>query len=286
MLYDRDVALRLCRQPDERTAFARVLDLAAFCAKNHEPTFSGFLDAHHVALFMEALADIGEDGLQAHAFGGFPEAERQMIGFWQDYAMPGRMGEQQVVANGQSGFCSAASPAEGGFPIVPLRLRYDAKFAEGLGHRDFLGATLGAGVSRAMVGDVMVSHSQTIIFVQESVADYLSGTLDKVKRLRVEADVCPPEELFVFEVDRPRTRLTVASLRLDAVASAVFRLSRSKLSELVRGGKVLVNWTAAKAATTVDAGDMITIRGMGRAKVVDIEGETKKERLAIVCERY
>ena len=256
--------LRLCKQSDERTELAKVLDQAAFCAKNHEASFSAFLDAHHAALFMEALADIGEDGLQARMFGGFAGAERQMIGFWQDYA----------------------TPEEADFPIVPLRLRYDARFAEGLGHRDFLGATLGTGISRALVGDVMVGHSQTIVFVQTEIADYLAGALDKVKRLRVEVDVCPAEELFVFEVDRPRTRLTVASMRLDAVASAIFRVSRSQLSELVQSGKTLVNWTEAKATTQLGAGDMITIRGVGRAKVVEIEGETKKERLAIVCEKY
>ena len=265
MLHDRQAALRMCKQSDERTAFAKVLDQAAFCVKNHEAAFSEFLDPHHARMFMAMLAEVADDGLQVRAFGGFAEAERQMIGFWQDYV---------------------ASPEDTEFPIVALRLRYDAKFAEGIGHRDFLGATLGTGISRAMVGDVMVSHGQTILFVHRDIADYLTGALDKVKRLRVEAEICPAADLFVFQMDRTRVRLTVASLRVDAVASEVFRMSRSQITDLVQGEKVLVNWTAAKGTAQVAAGDMITVRGVGRAKVVEIVGETKKERMAIVCEKY
>ena len=187
-----------------------------------------------------------------------------MIGFWQDYM----------------------EPADDDFPIVPVRLQYDEKFAEGLSHRDFLGAALGAGITRAMLGDVLVMPGRTIVFTHADMADYLTGALDKVARLRVMADICPPEELYVFQIDRPRTRLTVASLRLDAVASAVFNLSRGQVMELIQSGKALVNWTEARAITQIAAGDMITLRGVGRAKIVEVLGETKKERMAIVCEKY
>ena len=264
MLHNRQNLLQQCRQPDDRTALAKVLDQAAFCAKNHEACFTEFMDPRQAALFMGILSGIEADGLHVQAFGGHPGAERQMLGFWQDYM----------------------TPEEADFPITPLRLRYDAKFAEGLTHRDFLGSTLGTGITRALVGDIAVMPSQTILFVHSDIADYLSGALDKVKRLRVEAEVCPAEELFVFQTDRSRVRLTVASLRLDAVASALFRLSRAQIADLIRGDKVLLNWTAAKATASVAAGDVITIRSTGRVKVVEIEGETKKARVALICELY
>ena len=265
MLHNRQNLLQQCRQPDDRTALAKVLDQAAFCAKNHEACFTEFMDPRQAALFAGILSDIGAaEGLHMQAFGGHPGAERQMLGFWQDYM----------------------TPEEAGFPITPLRLRYDTKFAEGLTHRDFLGSTLGTGITRALVGDIAVMPSQTILFVHKDIADYIIGALNKVKRLRVEAEVCPAEELFVFQTDRARVRLTVASLRLDAVASVLFRLSRAQITDLIRGDKVLLNWAAGKATAAVAAGDVITIRGTGRAKVVEIEGETKKERVALICELY
>ena len=242
---------------------AKVLDRAAFCAKNHEPAFTEFLDPYHAGAFFAALAE-DTDGLQARLYGGFPEAERQMIGFWQDYD----------------------TPADEAFPIVPVRLRYDEKFAVGLTHRDFLGAALGVGITRAMLGDVLVMPGRTILFAHADIAAYLTGALDKVARLRVTADVCPADELHVFTLDRPRTRLTVASLRLDAVAGAVFNLSRGQAAELIQSGKAFVNWVEAKVTTPVAAGDMLTLRGVGRVKIVEVVGETKKDRMAILVEKY
>ena len=256
--------LKRFRQPEERTAFAKVLDRAAFCAKNHEPAFSEFLDAYHAQAFWNALGDGAADGLHVRLFGGYEDAERKMLGFWQDYM----------------------EPSNEDFPIAAVRLTYDEKFADGLTHRDFLGAALGVGITRAMLGDVAMMPGRTIVFAHADIADYLCGALDKVARLRVSADICPPEALYVFAIDRPRTRMTVASLRLDVVAGAVFHLSRGQMAELIQSGKVLRNWTEARATAQVEAGDMLTIRGTGRAKVVEIVGETKKDRMAIICEKY
>ena len=264
MLQDRQNLLKQQSQPEDRIALAKALDQAAFCAKNHEAAFTDFIDAHHAAQFETLLSSLSADGLLVRSFGGVPDAERKMLGFFQDYTQP----------------------TDEDFPITPLRLRYDAKFAEGLTHRDFLGATLGAGIRRELVGDIAVMPSQTVLFVHSSIADYLCGALDKVKRLRVEAEHCPAEDLFVFTTDKPRVRLTVASLRLDAVAGAAFNLSRGQIAALAQADKLLLNWTAAKATAQVAPGDMVTLRGTGRARIVEVLGETKKERMAIVLERY
>jgi len=264
MTHNRQSLLRQFRQPEDKIAFAKVLDQVAFCAKNHEPAFTEFLDPHRAGIMLAALGDMRAEGLQVSAFGGYDEAERVMLGFWQEYI----------------------TPSNDDFPIAPIRLRYDAKYAQGLTHRDFLGATLGTGITRALVGDIAVMASQTILFVHTDIADYLTGALDKIGRLRVTAEPCPPEELFVYQLARIEERITVASLRLDVVAGALFRMSRSQIGDLIDGEKVLINWMTAKATAQMKAGDMITVRGTGRAKITEILGETKKERIVISCERY
>ena len=77
-----------------------------------------------------------------------------------------------------------------------------------------------------------------------------------------------------------------ASLRLDAVASAGFGMSRNKMVDLISTGDVRINWKSAKQASqTLKAGDLVAIRGKGRLEIGDIS-ITKKERYRISLTRY
>ena len=58
------------------------------------------------------------------------------------------------------------------FPIRVLLIEpKQAKFAETLTHRDFLGAILNHGIERDMVGDILVQNNSAYCFVLEKVAD-------------------------------------------------------------------------------------------------------------------
>ena len=77
-----------------------------------------------------------------------------------------------------------------------------------------------------------------------------------------------------------------ASLRLDAIASAGFGMSRSKMVDLISGGDVRVNWQdIAQSSHPLKAGDLIAIRGKGRLEIGEV-AITKKERYRINLTRY
>lgn len=77
-----------------------------------------------------------------------------------------------------------------------------------------------------------------------------------------------------------------ASLRLDAVGSAGFGMSRSKLKEMIEGGEVMVNWKETKsAAYTVKAGDLVTVRGKGRLEITEVQ-TTAKERYRVKMTKF
>ena len=81
-------------------------------------------------------------------------------------------------------------------------------------------------------------------------------------------------------------RSVEASLRLDAIASAGFRLSRGKLQELIDGGDLRVNWRpAAKGSATLKAGDVVTVRGKGRLVLGSVE-VSKKEKFIVEIQRF
>ena len=77
-----------------------------------------------------------------------------------------------------------------------------------------------------------------------------------------------------------------ASLRLDAIASAGFGMSRSKMVDLITAGDVRVNWKEiTQSSSQIKSGDLIAIRGKGRLEIGEI-AVTKKERYRIQMIRY
>lgn len=73
-------------------------------------------------------------------------------------------------------------------------------------------------------------------------------------------------------------------MRLDAVASAGFRVSRGKMADAVKAGDVRVNWRpAAKVSQELAKGDVVSCAGKGRLEVRGVERSPKgKYRLALV----
>ena len=82
-------------------------------------------------------------------------------------------------------------------------------------------------------------------------------------------------------------RLTVASLRLDAVMSEAFRLARGKTQALIAAEKAQVNWSiATNTSHLLKEGDLVSLRGFGRFRIKSIGGKTKKDRIGLVIEKY
>ena len=66
-------------------------------------------------------------------------------------------------------FYWAEPPQE--FSIARLRAQWNGKYAS-LGHRDLLGALLGLGIEREMLGDILLCEDGARVFVLEEIAPY------------------------------------------------------------------------------------------------------------------
>ncbi|GFZ07524.1 RNA-binding S4 domain-containing protein [Actinidia rufa] len=124
------------------------------------------------------------------------------------------------------------------------------------------------------------------VLVVPELADFVTSALDKVGNVSV---TCKKIPLLALEYEPPRTKAfkTVeASLRVDAIASAGFKISRTKLADLISSGDVRVNWTTVtKSNTTIKTGDIISVSGKGRLKIGEINS-TKKGKFAVELIRY
>ena len=95
------------------------------------------------------------------------------------------------------------------------------------------------------------------------------------------SDIAPRQEK-VKEI-----KTTVASLRLDAIASSGFGISRTKAAEAIKGARVQVNWQPAKGPSQdVSQGDVISLRGKGRMELAEITGTSRKGRIGVLLKRY
>ena len=72
---------------------------------------------------------------------------------------------------------------------------------------------------------------------------------------------------------------TVASLRLDAVLSAAFGISRTKATEIIASGYVSLNHQVClRTDKEVVEDSLLSVRGLGRAKLLEIGGLSRKGR--------
>ena len=185
--------------------------------------------------------------------------------------------ERKILAAGSEEDMGPAKP-----PVTVVAVRpKSAKYAEELTHRDYLGAILGLGIERSVIGDILVRDRQAWFFCLSSVADMLTSSLVQVRRTSVSAEITPadvPELQPRYE----QMRVNVASERLDAVVAAFSGISRGQADKLFAAEKVFVNGrAAADRSFRLKEGDILSVRGTGKAVYDGIEYETRKKRFVV-----
>ncbi|HHY83246.1 MAG TPA: RNA-binding protein [Clostridiales bacterium] len=170
--------------------------------------------------------------------------------------------------------------------IKALRILWNPKYHR-IDHRDILGSLIGSGIKREKIGDIIVESGMAHVFISSELAPYVENNLLRIGKAAVSVQAVSCEEAVVSNPKTKIIRTTVASPRLDSIISACFGLSRTKALPLITNGKVRVNWDLVqKPDFLVSPGDMLSVRDMGRGKVSEFHGTTKKDRLLVVLEKY
>lgn len=259
---DRNHIDKIAKNPEDRMVLAKVWDKINAGMRRNVPANSCFLSPRE--LEMTRLLFGEPEGLVR--FGGYADAERQMLCFLPDYLNE-----------------SALMEPDG--PVVCLRATYYE--GDTLSHRDFLGALMGAGIARESVGDICVGRGSCDFFVAREIASYLVQSFDTAGRTRFRLAQIPLEQADIPEPEVKEIRDTLASLRLDAVISSGFRIGRSLAADYVNAGKAAVNGLpCTKSDKAVEEGDKISVRGLGKIRLAQVNGQTKKGRISVLIQRY
>ncbi|MUL39300.1 photosystem II S4 domain protein [Gloeocapsopsis dulcis] len=252
----------LLKGVENRDSIARVIDQAQQAIKTWEVVLTDFLSPPELVEMQQVFSRLTE--VQTIAWGGYPQAERQRVAI-----------ARAEIPLDLSHVIVAALEISGNFLFDTAT------------HRDFLGAMLGTGIVRDKTGDIMVLGERGAqAIVAPELVEFLEMNLQQVRSVPVKTQRIELSELKIREPKKKELTTVEASLRLDAIASAGFGTSRSKMADMIDSGDVRVNWKeVTQASTQVKSGDLIAIRGKGRLEVGEV-AVTKKERYRVQLTRY
>ena len=156
-----------------------------------------------------------------------------------------------------------------------------------ISHRDVLGAIMGLGVEREIIGDIQIQQGAARIVTAENMADFLLTNCVQFGAAHVTCSLGELSALLPRGERCKEIRATVASLRADSIAAAGFGMSRSRAAADIAAEKLKLNWQSVKSASqAVKEGDVLSMRGRGRLEVKEIRGQTKKGRISVLLHRY
>jgi photosystem II S4 domain protein len=252
----------LLKRVENKEEIARIIDKAEKAIKTWDLVVSDFLSPPVLAEIKQIFSQLTE--VKTIPWGGYPQAERQRVGIYRE----------EIFAD-ENQISLAALDIAGNFLFDTAT------------HRDFLGSILGTGIVREKIGDIIVLGERGAqIIVAEEMADFFETSLIQVRSVPVKTTRIELSDLKIRPPKVKEMTTVEASLRLDAVASFGFGLSRSKMAEAISNGDVRINWKdITQPSYNIKNGDLVSFRGKGRLEIGDIE-VTKKERYRISLTRF
>ena len=171
---DRSNIEKIAQNAEDKMLLAKIWDKITTGIRKNIPANTGSLSLREQEMCRYLFGD--EPGL--FYFGGYEDSERNMLVFLPDYL------EESYLLTEDS-------------PIVCIEASYFEKDA--LSHRDFLGALMGAGISRETVGDICVDKGSCDFFVTDEIAPYVLQNFLSAGRTHVHLEAVPLSQVQIAE---------------------------------------------------------------------------------------
>jgi photosystem II S4 domain protein len=130
-----------------------------------------------------------------------------------------------------------------------------------------------AGASDGEVGDLWLRGDRGAqAVITTALGGWLDGCLGQVRSVEVRFEARPLAELRFPPQRVARVLSSVeASLRVDAVASAGFGLSRARMAALIRQGALQVDWRpVVSPSQTLRPGQCLQLEGRGEVEITEV----------------
>ncbi len=241
---------------DDSIFLSRMRDIQRLCEKYHAAKFSKFLDSRS-----QALLDI--NGISGTLFGGYDGAERKILGVFPDWQ----------------------EPDTALFPIDILKI--SVKGDNFPSHRQYLGTILSLGIERDKIGDILVCERNAYVFVCSDISEFVKGNISKIGKCGALVEYTDLKSVILPAKKFENIPCICASARLDAIVSGLMNKSRNEAKNLILSGRVCVNhFETQRTDFVLKEGDLLSIRGFGRAEIEKIGAKTRSDRVHITFKKY
>lgn len=241
----------------------RLTELANRSYNNNQYTFTNFLSVQELSEFYGMERELSFAGITV--YGGCDIAERQMVRFGSEASL---------------GYVED-------FPIAAILIKpLSSKFSDDLNHRDFLGALMNLGIKRETLGDIFVKGNEACLFCIDSMAEYITENLTRIKHTTVIATVVED----VSDITKPTLEdkiIQVSSERIDAVIAKVYNLSRGDSLELFPKNLVFLDGRlCTENAKILKEDAKVSVRGYGKFIFAKVAGVSKKGKTNCLIKIY
>ena len=238
----------------------RIKELSRKASATYTNYYTDFLNLNEINLVYQMQKELESSFI---LFGGNDFAERKMVCFCGD------------------------ENEEPMFPISCIHIfPVNQKFGEELSHRDILGAILNLGLERSKIGDIYVQEKEAYLFCTEKITPFLLENLLRIRHNSICTEYSEQYEK-VFTPKVLRINGTVSSIRLDSIIALAFSTSRNSMTSCIESGKVYVNGKQVLSNRyPIKEQDIISVRGLGKARFLEAGQETRKGRIRVVIEKF
>lgn len=242
---------------DLKNKMFKVIDKVNSTLKNYDVKSTDFLNPYEVKNAISIL-NYNSD-IKYTIDGGYENAERSMI-----FIYPFYMEYEDIKDN-----------------LRFIQVEGNFKF-KSISHKDYLGALMSLGIKREKVGDIIIHDNFCQIIVSSDICDFIIMNLNKVSKNNVLVHEISRCEITPTTLNYKDISFTVSSERLDCIISGLYNISRQESAKYINAERVQVNYEKITSPSKEIQNDsLISVRGKGRAKIVEVGDITKKGRIKV-----
>ena len=236
-----------------------LINIANLAYKHWETYWTGFNSTYVCEEILKDFENLND--FKFFIYGGFTSSQRSRIACFRRDNIPE---EYELTSN---------------FPAQGIKINGNFLF-DNATQDDFRSLLIENGVNQIKVGDIWtIGDRGAQGIIDNSDIEHLDEKIFYLRDVKVKVNVVGIDELQIPSGRSKKLVNTVeASTRLDAIASAGFRVSRTKIIERIENGMLRLNGSKVNKPTiNLKIGDKLELENKGFIEILNLE-ITKRER--------
>ena len=141
------------------------------------------------------------------------------------------------------------------------------------------------GIKREVFGDILFNGSDVYIMASSENAGFIIDNLRLISHQSVEVVEYSGEIKNIINLSEEK--IFVSSMRRENVIAHTYNISRAIAQDFIMSAKVKVNQVELLNNNhELKIGDLISVRGKGRFKIMEVLGTSKSDRIVLKIGKY